>query len=496
MDEFKEQFKKDFEASSNVELNFDVTQLEANTKKTKHKIHPAKMRLAITFSIIFVIIAVPAGALFISSLRTKESVKSYNRRYSLNEIRIAESNTFKKLNNVTYPNDTIPDVNRINEEEIFAYNNFSNLTYHSLLDTSKAINMSYSPIGLYSVMNEMEGAISNNELKEKYNTLLGLDEYNRVNFYDKVIKANSFATVEATTQIKNAAFFNNKFNYNQEFVNKLSKLYCEAYQLNFSSEGDKMVEWVNEAVNSNGYIDQKFLEMDEETQLYLFSTLYFKNAWSKKYLAESNMIDDFYLSNGETIKTTYMSHSYLSNGYYDYGTYISFKDYYYNGYASVTYLVPKKVEDDIFTLTKDVNIFMEKEENYIKHDGYGYFNINLKTPKFNSKSEIDFEKCLNNLGFGEIFDKKVDSFKNAFDDEKLTDYNIYIQKIKQKNETEFNEDGSIVKSLTMASFGASGGAAPMRNDTLDVKLNQPFIYIIRDINGTPIFVGHVDNPTN
>jgi serine protease inhibitor len=46
----------------------------------------------------------------------------------------------------------------------------------------------------------------------------------------------------------------------------------------------------------------------------------------------------------------------------------------------------------------------------------------------------------------------------------------------------------------MASFGA-GSAAPMKNDTLDVKLNQPFIYIIRDINGTPIFVGHVDNPT-
>ena len=46
----------------------------------------------------------------------------------------------------------------------------------------------------------------------------------------------------------------------------------------------------------------------------------------------------------------------------------------------------------------------------------------------------------------------------------------------------------------MATFGA-GSAAPMENDTPDVKLNQPFIHIIRDINGTPIFVGHVDNPT-
>jgi hypothetical protein len=47
----------------------------------------------------------------------------------------------------------------------------------------------------------------------------------------------------------------------------------------------------------------------------------------------------------------------------------------------------------------------------------------------------------------------------------------------------------------MASFGNGGAAAPMNNDTLDVKLNQPVIYIIRDINGTPIFVAHVDNPT-
>ena len=121
--------------------------------------------------------------------------------------------------------------------------------------------------------------------------------------------------------------------------------------------------------------------------------------------------------------------------------------------------------------------------------------VNLSTPKFTTKSDVDFQKCLDNLVFGDIYNPNIDSFKNAFDDVKLDDYNIYIQKIKQKNEVEFNEDGSIVKSITMASFGPAGTAAQMKTDTLDVKLNQPFIYIIRDINGTPIFVGHVDNPT-
>ena len=495
MNELKKQFKQDFEQSSNVNLSFDTTQLEPNSGKFKHKIKPYKLALIVTAAVMVSIIAVPASVVLFSSLKIKESVKTSNRRYSLNEIRIAESNTFKKLNNVAYPDGSEPLVSKISEVEKEAYNNFSNLTYHSLVDTSKKDNMSYSVAGLYSIINEMTNATSREELKEKFNTLLGLNESSRVTFYDKVIKANSFASDESTIQLKNSAFFNNEFHYNQEFVNGLTKLYCEAYQINFESEASKMAEWVNQAVNSNGFIDDKFLEINDKTQFYLFSTLYFKNAWASKYLSENNIKDDFYLTSDKAVKATYMNHSYLSQSYYDYGSYISVKDYYFSSRASVTYLVPKKLEDNIFDLTKDVNIFEEKEENIVKNEGHGYIMVNLSTPKFTTKADVDFQKCLDNLGFGDIYNPNIDSFKNAFDDAKLEDYNIYIQKIKQKNEVEFNEDGSIVKSITMAPFGA-GTAAPMRNDTLDVKLNQPFIYIIRDINDTPIFVGHVDNPTN
>ena len=494
MDEFKEQFKKDFEESSNTNLSFDTTQLEPNNVSDKHKARPRMKLIVASVAVVAVASLIVGGAFALGIFRTEESVKTSNRRYSLNEIRIAESNTFKKLNTVSYPDGNAPSPIRTTEEENKAYNNFSNLTYHSLVNTSKKDNMSYSVVGLYSIINEMTNATSREELKEKFNILLGLNESSRVTFYDKVMKANSFASDESTIQLKNSAFFNNEFNYNQEFVNSLTKLYCEAYQIDFETEANKMVEWVNQAVNSKDFIDDKFLEINDETQLYLFSTLYFKNAWANKYLSENNIKDDFYLTSDKTVKATYMNHSYLSQSYYDYGSYISVKDYYFSGRASVTYLVPKKVEDNIFDLTKDVNIFEEKEENIVKNEGYDHIMVNLSTPKFTTKSDVDFQKCLDDLGFGDIYNPNIDSFKNAFDDVKLEDYNIYIQKIRQKNEVEFNEDGSIVKSITMASFGA-GSAAPMENDTLDVKLNQPFIYIIRDINGTPIFVGHVDNPT-
>ncbi len=493
MSDFKKHFRKDFEEANKTQLHFDVTQLEPNEKKDRHKVKPLRLGLVITASVVFAVVAIPAAMVAISFMEVRESVKTYNRRYTLNEIRIAESNSFRKLNEVSYPDGDAPATSWISEEEKKAYSNFANRTYHSLVDTSRKGNMSYSVVGLYSTMNEMSLAASRPELTFKLDSLLGLDETDRAAFYDKVMKANSFARDESTIQLKNAAFFNNKYNYSQDYVDSLADLYCEAYQLSFESDKGKIVEWANEAVKSKGFIDERFLETNHETQLYLLSALYFKNAWANKFLADNNILDDFYIAPDDPLKTTFMRHTYFTKDCFDYGSYISVKDRYYRGNASVTYLVPKKVEDDIFELTEDVNIFEDVEANRMKPEKLPEVIVNLEVPKFVAKSEINFGSCLENIGFEDIFDREVDSFKNAFDDERMDDKNVYIQKIKQKNEVEFNEDGSIVKSLSMASFGAKEGAS-MYGDTLDVKLNQPFIYIIRDANDTPIFVGHVDNP--
>ena len=428
----------------------------------------------------------------------EESVKTYKKSYSANQIRVAESNTFKKLNEITYPAGQAPKASRISGEEVDSYSNFSNLTYHAIVnDLNNQENLSYCPVGLYSLMNEMYGAISRDDLRNRFDELLGLTQADRISFYRNIMTANSYAIEDSSIQLKNGAFFNNEYNYNQNYIDYLTNLYSEAYQLSFENEADKIVDWANQAVNEPGFIDKQFLEMSKDSQLYLFSTLYFKNAWLNKFLESDSLVDNFYLTDGTSKNATFMKHSYMSEFYYDYGKYISVKDYYYNRYASVTYIVPKDLNDNIFELTKNVNIFDEIEENkVINEDEYGlnYFTINLKTPKFNFKFQIDFEDSLTSLGFGDIFNPTIDSFKNAFDDSRLTLVDtIYIDKMKQKNEVEFNEDGTIIKSLSMASM-SKGEAAPGVFDSLDVNLNQPFIYIIRDTNDTPIFVGHVDNP--
>ena len=504
MNKTEKQFKKDFESKiekQDINLTFDITQLEPNKpKRSKKWLLAIFIPAGCTLAMFGLVIA--GCAAFINAFLMKDSgVKTKRMSLSMNEISIAKSNTFKPLNTVTYPDGITPTKSEVSENEENAYNNFSNLTYHSLVKTDRKENMTYCPIGLYSGLNEMYGAISRDNLAERFDTLLGLTETERVAFYKKVMLANSFADEESTIQLKNGAFFRAGYNPSTSYIDKLTKLYTMAYSCDFNNSKDvsKMVEWANDAVHAKGFIDKDFLELNDQTMLVLFSTLFFKNAWNSKYLSKENTQEPFYLADGSTKQAIYMHHSYFVDSYYDYGSYISFKDYYYRGNASVTYIVPKDVNDNVFELTKNVNIFKENPENEVfptqDEDDYRMheIEIRLSTPKFKNSVSFEFENTMTDLGFGDMYSYSYDSFHNAFNDSKLDGTNLYLQSLKQKNEVEFNEDGSVVRSITVPIMGATS-AAPIEADVLEVKLEQPFIYIIRDVNDMPIFVGHIDNP--
>ena len=501
MNKTEKQFKKDFESKiekTDINLTFDTRQLEANNPKPKKKF-PWKVVVPVGCSLATLGLIVAGCAAFVNTFLMKDvGVKTKKMNVSMNEIRIAQSNTFKPLNSVTYPDGTRPISLGVSLEEKNAYNNFTNLTYHSLVKTSKKDNMSYAPVGLYSLLNEMYGAISRSDLADRFDALLGLNEEQRVNFYNKVMHANSFADDESTIQLKNAAFFRSGYEYSTSYIDKLTALYTMVYSCDFNNDSDvnKMLKWVNDAVNAKGFINKDWLELSPETMLYWFSTLFFKNAWKDKYLSKQNTKDIFYLSDGQTKKTTFMHHSYYVDYFYSYDNYISFKDYYANGYASVTYIVPTDTKYNIYELTKNVNIFEENEEYKVKpHSDHPFaqIEVRLSTPRFKNLFDFCFNDVMDDLGLGDMFNSYYDSFHNAFSDSRLNGVHHYLGVLKQKNEVEFNEDGSVIRSVSMGTMKAE--SAVHSEEVLDVKLNQPFIYIIRDYNNTPIFVGHVDNPT-
>ena len=117
MKKIEEQFKKDFEQSKKVELSFDTTQLDADTRKIRHKSKNLRIAIA-SFSGAFALLATAFVALIISSLATStDEPKLTTRKYTQAEIKIAESNTFRKLNEVKYPKGSKPLTSDITVED-------------------------------------------------------------------------------------------------------------------------------------------------------------------------------------------------------------------------------------------------------------------------------------------------------------------------------------------------------------------------------------------
>ena len=181
-----------------------------------------------------------------------------------------------------------------------------------------------------------------------------------------------------------------------------------------------------------------------------------------------------------------MNHKYVVKYYYDYEKYYSFNDFYSSEYT-INYLVPKSKDNNILELIKNKNFLYENEtyKNY-------YITIDLSVPKLKRQISLDIVPILKELGLEKLFNLNYSIFNNPFITE--VDKNYYLNQILQKNSIEFNEDGTTIKSITIVSSNLHILSAEPQ--MLTIKLDKPFIYIIKDKNQLPLFIGYINDPIN
>lgn len=148
--------------------------------------------------------------------------------------------------------------------------------------------------------------------------------------------------------------------------------------------------------------------------------------------------------------------------------------------------MPKSKDNNILELIKDKNFLYEKQEVE------GPIVINLSVPKFKREINLDIIPILKELGLEKLFDRNDSTFNNPFIIEENKNY--YVDKVFQKNRIELNEDGTTIKSITFADSHVYAKSAGEKE--INIELDRPFIYIIKDRNRLPIFIGYIDDPDN
>lgn len=471
----KNKIKQDLESKLDINLSFDMSKLEVSEKRVINPRRIIKYTSLALASSLLIAFMVP----IISMLDVDTTYNEVKRRYSLNEIEILNNTSFKKMNEIKYPSSK-REIYGVSEEYKDAINNFTYNVYNEL----DKDNISFSPLGLYSNLNIISLASDNEEVLNQFDDVLGLDKDSRKENFKNMYRSNFFANEDGTLQMYNAVFQSNKWKYNEEFINDLSEYYTESYVLDFDDNSDvnKMLDWIDSTLNENKFLSKKDLEINELTALYFFTSIYFNNEWNKKYLSKDNYRDDFYNLDGSKVTKEYMNHV-IKTPVYIYDDYISVYDSYKNN-MSIQYIIPKEIDSNIYDLVNGVN-FLKEDESKLNES---YF-IDLSVPKFDFESFINFNEIIKSIGLDKLFNDN--SLNRAF--EYVDENGFSLEYIKQKNKVEFNEKGTVVKSFTISMGAKNTSMSPLDTYTLEVKLNSPFIYVIRDVNNLPLYIGNVSN---
>ena len=233
--------------------------------------------------------------------------------------------------------------------------------------------------------------------------------------------------------------------------------------------------------STEGLIERLDTEIDKEWVMLLADALYFKGQWESMFSTDLTVKDDFTDSEGNKRKTEFMeqttNYRYLKNDSYQivelpYG----------NRAYSMFVAIPeqdKTVMDCAGQIIRNLDGIVREMSSTL---------ISLSMPKFETGFSLEARQTLSSIGISQIFDPRSADFG------RMTTKEIYVNLIKQQSVIKVTESGSEAAAVTYAGMAMSAGEDYEPPTPLVVKVNRPFLYVIRETStGTILFAGKVNN---
>lgn len=380
---------------------------------------------------------------------------------------VKEGDNLTKLNSVVYP-ETEKVSKDINKEYLDKINSFTLKTSKELFN--KEDNYIYSPVSLYIAL----GMLTEGVQGSGYDELKSLLKFNELEDLRSNVKAifetNYYNNSKGKANLANSIWIKKGFNVENDYLNTLTNnYYTEVYDTTFDDlSKEEICGWINHYTENLINMKKENLSISPETVLMLINTIYFDNKWLNSFDPNKSFENTFYTST-EEVKANYMNHEVMSS-YYDGEKYVRCDDMFENG-NTISYYLPKG-DTKLYELF-DMDLFNDNELKIGE--------VSITVPKFEYKSHFDLIGPLKNMGVDKIF--------TSADFSKITKEDIFVSGITQDAGIKFSEEGVKAAAVTVISMDEE--AAQMG---LYLKLNKPFIYIIKDSNNTPLFIGVINNP--
>jgi serpin B len=215
------------------------------------------------------------------------------------------------------------------------------------------------------------------------------------------------------------------------------------------------------------------------TRLVLTNAIYFNAAWLYPFDEKATSGGSFFLLDGNTITVPMMRQT-ESFGYVEGDGYQAIELPYDGHELSMVILLPEQGEFASF----EESLSSQLVDDIIKE--ISNRQVALSMPKFEYESSFGLKQALTTLGMEEAFIPDAADF-SGMDGRR----DLYVQDVLHKAFVSVDEAGTEAAAASAVIIGETS----MPLEPIQVEIDRPFIFLIRDIEtGTLLFVGRVLDP--
>lgn len=387
---------------------------------------------------------------------------------------------------LAWPGEIAKDVGYSDLEESFRDSLwfFADKTSAAALQAAGGTNSLYSPVSLYYGLAMLEAGAAG-KTKADLRAFMAADTEIRMG--QELRKLYALMTLDredAVEQIANALWaredlVGGQAGVSQSWLDQLSNdFYASAFAVDFThpKTADEMSRWVEE--KTKGKIKPEIDVSDPRLLLVLMNTLYFKAGWIDPF-DESEILEDDFLGGEGIIPDV----SYLARTFYS----ISAQET--DRFAAVSLPLTSGQIDFVLPaegLTPDLLLEDASLLTSLRGGEWSAYGVDLKLPLFEYKAKTDILEAMEPLGLRSIV-------KDGPDFSAMIDKGAEVSTITQEAFIALDEKGVEAAAYTEIAVRDSGPAPPAGQ--IEIHLNRPFLFVITDQAGVPLFVGMVRNPT-
>lgn len=298
---------------------------------------------------------------------------------------------------------------------------------------------------------------------------------------DKKAKDNGELTVA------NSIWANDKAQLKKAYLEDLAKsFYTSTFQTDLTTEdaGEAVSAWLSQ--NTGGKQKQNLFEDTkpfDDPVLHFLNALYFHGLWKTPFSKDDTNSMDFHLADKSTVSASFMTQTQENRSFYK-GNGFTMAGLDFSGLGSIDFILPDEGTAPRALLEDGGALAAMFTSSIGKIDGAEHGAVTYFIPQFDLSLKSDLLPTVTGIGVESPLTLTT-----------LTDDLMNIGLIDQYNTFAIDETGVEASSVTDASMSSSSAAPENPDEPLELRLNRPFLFVLRVGGGYPLFVGVIDDPT-